>query len=745
MVGAERGRLGAIAKLQSDEPEEIAVIKMVLVQHLELDSKVTLGVLCDQVVPPDDPMEDEDKTIHERLQALVVAFLAQDPRTNPRKPLRAQLQGQRRIQILRGRRGEDRRGHSRLPALVQRGNELVLLLLTRAAEAPWEDLTPGRTPSSPQQCRGYLDLSDLLCHAKGAADLAQLLRFYCTSSLMRKMTLGRLPQDSRAFFVARLAGALAPRGHRKSPGSSKLASMGRQLVDALTIIPPTPTCHPLLTKPPPSPSPPPNTKEFVDAPPPSKRKAGGQEPGAPQEQYGTQKLSIWGQHVYQRHHSKDITSSSSPQQSMYSGASTPVEAADDGDRQQQSSTTTTMKRLKVADEDKPSLLLRMGHQCHPPVSGGRQGKSPPGAAAAALGSADACRDTRHFGWDQYQGRRMLAVASTFSTREDTGRGNLIAGRTPVGAGNKAVDWFRPRHDMQRSWAAAQRDPTHVSGFGRNMGDSPMVVVWPSRGADGEYNSVALLQLKALYEVMPTPDPHPPFAAKLSLTDTYVTMENPQIAFMRNVNPAGRDVEQHLGIQPHTGIGGLGCSHINTPQNWPRHAQPDVHPYHPRQATSPSPPSSPDIPIPKTKMIDVHDYEKAEDEGESDDDRVAAAVLRVSCTSQGVPAAPSPATIWHQFVPLPLPPVPFLFGLVGGAGLVLLYVVQYAIWSWVHRTPEESHIDMHGALLAGLDGVIILPAFFETWLGLISGQPVHTHVVGAVIYCPFPVRCWYAER
>ncbi|KAH9009497.1 hypothetical protein EDB85DRAFT_2057509, partial [Lactarius pseudohatsudake] len=49
--------------LQSDEPEEVAVIKMVLIQHLELDSKVTLGILCDQIVPPDDPMEREDKTI----------------------------------------------------------------------------------------------------------------------------------------------------------------------------------------------------------------------------------------------------------------------------------------------------------------------------------------------------------------------------------------------------------------------------------------------------------------------------------------------------------------------------------------------------------------------------------------------------------------------------------------------------------------------------------------------------------
>ncbi|KAH9024762.1 hypothetical protein EDB85DRAFT_1986667 [Lactarius pseudohatsudake] len=76
-----------------DEPEEVAVIKMILIQHLELDSKVTLGVLCDQIVPPDDPMEDEDKTIRERLEALVVAFLAQDTR----KPLLAQLQGQRRV------------------------------------------------------------------------------------------------------------------------------------------------------------------------------------------------------------------------------------------------------------------------------------------------------------------------------------------------------------------------------------------------------------------------------------------------------------------------------------------------------------------------------------------------------------------------------------------------------------------------------------------------------------------------
>jgi len=35
-------------------------VKIVLIQHVELGSKVTLGVLCDQIVPPDDPMGDED-------------------------------------------------------------------------------------------------------------------------------------------------------------------------------------------------------------------------------------------------------------------------------------------------------------------------------------------------------------------------------------------------------------------------------------------------------------------------------------------------------------------------------------------------------------------------------------------------------------------------------------------------------------------------------------------------------------
>ena len=55
-----------------------------------------------------------------------------------------------------------------------------------------------------------------------------------------------------------------------------------------------------------------------------------------------------------------------------------------------------------------------------------------------------------------------------------------------------------------------------------MGDSAMVIMWPSRDAeDGEYSSVTLSQRKAPYETMPLPDPDPPFLAKLEASTTSV--------------------------------------------------------------------------------------------------------------------------------------------------------------------------------------------------------------------------------
>jgi hypothetical protein len=122
----------------------------------------------------------------------------------------------------------------------RRADELLRTLLERAASSLKEDLAPGRNPASLKQSRLYLELSDFLCRERAASEPVQLLSFYCTSSLMGKMTLGRLSETASLFFIVHLPRALSACGLRPpSPDSSEsgeLAAMRRQVVDALTII-----------------------------------------------------------------------------------------------------------------------------------------------------------------------------------------------------------------------------------------------------------------------------------------------------------------------------------------------------------------------------------------------------------------------------------------------------------------------------------------------------------------------------
>lgn len=43
-----------------------------------MDPAVTLGVLCDQIVPPDEPIDDEEQVIRDRLRLLVLSFITGD-------------------------------------------------------------------------------------------------------------------------------------------------------------------------------------------------------------------------------------------------------------------------------------------------------------------------------------------------------------------------------------------------------------------------------------------------------------------------------------------------------------------------------------------------------------------------------------------------------------------------------------------------------------------------------------------
>lgn len=58
-----------------DEPDEVVFVKKALSEHLDMDPPVTLGVLCDQIVPPNEPMDDEEQQIRDRLRSLVICFL----------------------------------------------------------------------------------------------------------------------------------------------------------------------------------------------------------------------------------------------------------------------------------------------------------------------------------------------------------------------------------------------------------------------------------------------------------------------------------------------------------------------------------------------------------------------------------------------------------------------------------------------------------------------------------------------
>jgi hypothetical protein len=63
---------------------------------------------------------------------------------------------------------------------------------------------------------------------------------------MGKMTLGRLSDNAHLFFIIHLAHALSACGHQASPESGELASMRRQVVEALTVILPvriSALCH----------------------------------------------------------------------------------------------------------------------------------------------------------------------------------------------------------------------------------------------------------------------------------------------------------------------------------------------------------------------------------------------------------------------------------------------------------------------------------------------------------------------
>ncbi|KAH9026551.1 hypothetical protein EDB84DRAFT_1501586 [Lactarius hengduanensis] len=289
-----------------------------------------------------------------------------------------------------------------------------------------------------------------------------------------------------------------------------------------------------------------------------------------------------------------------------------------------------------------------------------------------------------------------------------------------------------------------------------MADSPMVIVWPSHDADGAVGSVTLSQRKSPYETMPTPDPKPPFAAKLSLSNTSVTGEHPQIAFtrrspkdgMQNIiwafsrtPPGSADADAHISIHQRIGRGTLNLTRI---------APTPVEPVPPAL-----PPSTPaESSGSDTTAGHEGSDEKAKGERESETNGgsersgrggLASLMHGAFCMAGFLLVIPAGVLVvqyarmtgsprafqLHRLLQLHLGgTLAYLFTdndasggavahRVGSANLLLLYLVQCAYGSWVYRTPWQSRTRMHRVLLAGLGATIILLAVYQTWLGLVA--------------------------
>ncbi|KAG1765376.1 hypothetical protein EV702DRAFT_1151986 [Suillus placidus] len=205
--------------LQSDEPEEVAVVKTALCDHLDMDPGITLGVLCDQIIPPEYTIDEEEQQIRDRLRSLVIAFLKVDaaeaiirkytktPGTDTENILVCQL-------LTAIRRLETRDVEVIIKDLLlmmpcyrpgsARGMDLLHVLIDKARSSlnvKSNDLGSIKTIDF------YISLAHFVAIQKRVASPVVLLRFYCTS-LMGKPVLQRFSPEEQLVLAGRVVEAL---------------------------------------------------------------------------------------------------------------------------------------------------------------------------------------------------------------------------------------------------------------------------------------------------------------------------------------------------------------------------------------------------------------------------------------------------------------------------------------------------------------------------------------------------------
>ncbi|KAI0319003.1 apoptosis inhibitory protein 5-domain-containing protein [Amylostereum chailletii] len=237
--------------LQSDEQEEVTRVKRSLASHLDLNAVVTLGVLCDQIVPQDAPLDEDDKAMRDRLRMLVIAFICNDAKQSIVERHASKAGSQPENVLIEGLlKAVSKLGPSDAEKIIKdillylpsfqgrftsRGNELLLVLLDRAKSSLEEDLSTGNDCTTLQRTRSFLDLALFLSVERSVSDPSHVLRFYGDSSLAKRDTQERLSKDARVFLMMFIADVWTACGDISEFGSNQM----RRLIStaSLTLLP----------------------------------------------------------------------------------------------------------------------------------------------------------------------------------------------------------------------------------------------------------------------------------------------------------------------------------------------------------------------------------------------------------------------------------------------------------------------------------------------------------------------------
>ena len=246
-----------------DEPEEVAVVKVALLKHLDMDPPVTLGVLCDQIVPLEEDLDDDERQTRERLRSLVLSFLATDAmgaiqkytdppgseaehvlvaqlilvciRSTIRIHVRSLIVGQA---ITRLDTGDVeiivKDILSRLACYrdVSRGDELLQVVLDKAATLLQ---TRSNDPVQLKVALHYLSVAQMATVDLHATPAVKLLQFY-NRFLTRKLVLQKLPPEDRIRVISWIMEVLSVSERETATQPPQIAQLRRQIVDASSIL-----------------------------------------------------------------------------------------------------------------------------------------------------------------------------------------------------------------------------------------------------------------------------------------------------------------------------------------------------------------------------------------------------------------------------------------------------------------------------------------------------------------------------